>query len=273
MKKLKKTVISTILLLVLALTLPTSASAHSGNSGVKYYPQVTKWDIYENSKHWKSYNTSLTVNSGDFTGYEFATYVTNAVNSWNSKTFNNQSIIQMTESSSGVVKFISKSSTDFAAVFGSTNGWGGVYRSNATADSDNHYNLTAGNVEIWINWNEVLSQKPYSSRVNCCNHTTQHELGHVLGLKDIPASAAYTGHIMCNEFGSNYPVPTTISSNDVQGAAVILGRHKNTDHSFTNMYIFHNQTYHRNPCSLCGGYKLTTHTYVNGTCTACGYHP
>lgn len=153
----------------------------------------------------------------------------------------------MSEQTSGVVKFRNKSSEQIASTFGETysNSWGVVYRSNATANSTtHHYNLTAGNVQIWINWNDVLVGK----KATCKMHTALHEIGHVIGLKDIPSSVSPNAYLMCNGFGANYSVPSEIKAADIKGAAVILGQH--TNHSFAT----DSSNSERKYCTKCGIY-------------------
>lgn len=105
--------------------------------------------------------------------------------------------------------------------------------------------LGEGNVQIWINWNDVLRNKPDS----CSEHAAQHELGHVIGLKDIPSSVSPNAYLMCNGFGQNYSVPTTITTSDKKGAAVILGRH--TTHTWA---ADSSETPNRIYCTKCGVY-------------------
>lgn len=268
-KHIKRLLILVITVAAVVSTTLTSF-AHETVSGKKHSSKYTGWDIYEDSAHWASYNVNMTVNNGIFNGTAFADYITYAVTNWNNARFNNQDLMTISESSTGVVRFRNKTTQNMVDEFGEVyrSCWGVVYRTNATIDENNHYELTSNNVEIWINWNDILSKKTGTSRTNCCRHTTQHEIGHVIGLKDVPESVSPNAYLMCNGFGQYYSVPTSITTNDLQGAAVILGRHS-THSSYS--YVQYSANNHRKVCGICGAYTLHGHSISNGVCTKCGY--
>lgn len=179
----------------------------------------------------------------------------------------------MSEKTGGYVRFCKKTLSQMQKL-NKQNAWAFVYRTKANTDSKNHYKTTAGNVEIWVNWDDVLSAKASG----CKTHTALHELGHVIGLKDISADVSPNAYLMCNEFGKNYSVPKSITAADIKGAAVILGQH--TVHSFK--YNILNENQHIRACSKCGGYTgIANHSFgewVNYSqwqqarhCTACGF--
>ncbi len=238
--------------------LSVSSSAHTVSIVVEHDPQYTGWDIYDESEaHHSNYTTAITVNKGDFTSADFGNYITNAVTQWNNATFNGTDLLYMKESSTGYIKFCKKTLAQMQKV-NKGNAWAFVYRSKATTDSNSHYTLNSGNVEIWVNWDDVLSAKA----TGCKTHTALHELGHVIGLVDIPASVSPNAYLMCNEFGSYYSVPKEITINDKQGAAVILGQH--TNHSFSNSGTWNEKidnTQHRRICSVCEGYTIQNHSF------------
>lgn len=255
-----------ITFIICVLLVTVSISAHTTVSDLYHHPQCTGWDVYEDSQHWGSNSTTMTVSCGDFSGNSsFKSYITNAVTSWNNVSFDGTDLIDMClDNTSGTVIFLNKSAEQMSAEF-AYSAWAITYRTKADKDFNNHYNTTAGNVEIWVNWSDVLSGK--STRAKTA--VPLHELGHVIGLKDIPASVSPNAYLMCNEFGTTYPVPNEITETDIKGAAFILGVH--SAHVFTSTYTSHNSSYHRQSCNKCGAYKLYTHTYSNGVCTGCGY--
>lgn len=256
-----------ILIVCICLSIMTlSSTAHTVESDLYHHVQCTGWDVYEDSKHWGGSNTIMTVSCGDFDGgSSFGSYIENAVDEWDSSTFDGEDLMNIEiNNSSGAVVFLDKTSDQMSAEFGYS-AWAVTYRSKAGSDSNNHYYTTSGNVEIWVNWTDVVSNK--SSRAK--THVPLHELGHVIGLKDVPASVSPNAYLMCNEFGTSYSVPNEITATDKQGAAFILGQHVN--HVYESLYIYHNSYYHRQPCSKCGAYKLYSHNYINGTCTLCGH--
>lgn len=240
--------------------------AHSvSDCGYKHSVSTTHWDIYEDSVHWGSYNTALTVDCGLFEGTLFETYINNAVSKWNAATFNGSDLMTMKIDNTSVSAiFRSKTSAQISAVCGSS-AWAITYRAGAVIDSSGyqHYSTNAESIAIWVNWNDVLKDKSTTAKT----HVPLHELGHVIGLKDIPATVSTNSYLMCNEFGSS-AAPTSITTADKQGAAVILGQH--TSHSFT--YSQYSSTAHKKTCSICGVYQYYTHTYnSNGVCIYCGY--
>lgn len=252
MKKIKIFSFATAILTVLALS--ANVGAHTTTSGYSHDPTYTGWDIYEDSAHAASYNQAITVSKGTFTSADFGTYITNAVNAWNSATFNGSDLLNMTVSTTGYVKFVSKTAAEMKRK-SHEEAWAFVYRTNATTNSTtHHYTTTPGNVEIWVNWPDTLANKGYNAKT----HTALHELGHVIGLMDIPESVSPNAYLMCNKFGTAYPVPISITNNDKQGAAVILGQH--TSHTFSNISI--NTSQHRHVCSICGCYCLENHSYT-----------
>ena len=262
MKKYNKILSSTVTAILSAALLSINVLAHSSVTGFRHEPSVTGWDIYEDSAHWVSSTTTITVNKDEFKNNSFGDCITSAVKSWNDETFDGNDLLSMKESSKGIVKFCSKTDKEINATFGHS-AWAVTYRTNASLDINNHYKRTANNVQIWVNWTDVLSNKS----IGCSTHTALHELGHVIGLTDISADVSYNDYLMCNEFGKTYPVPKKITNNDKQGAAVILGQH--SSHNLTN--IKYNRTYHRQTCNVCGVYKNIKHSFYNGVCTKCGY--
>ena len=244
----------------------TSAFAHSmTDCGLKHTVSTTHWDLYENSVHWSSYAKKMTVDCGVFEGSAFETYINNAVTKWDNAKFNNKDLMSIgIDNESGCVLFRNKSADQMARVAKDTT-WAVTYREKATDDgtSYNHYSTEAGSIEIWINYNTVLSTKTPTSQT----HVPIHELGHVIGLVDIPKSVSINSYLMCNDFGSS-AAPTTITTTDAQGAAVILGQH--TAHSYT--YSKYNSSTHKKTCSICAAYKYENHTYSNNVCKYCGYN-
>ncbi|MCM1333474.1 MAG: hypothetical protein NC084_13765 [Bacteroides sp.] len=261
--KLFKRICIVGLLVGFCTTITICASAHSQATGCKHESAYTGWDIYEDSVHCASYNEWITVDKGPFSDDNFGKYITSAVSSWNDATFNGSSLLKMKESSSGFIVFKNKTNKQMSAI-NRDSSWGCVRRGVATYDTTtNHYSTAAGSVEVWINWNDILSKKSSG----CSTHTALHELGHVIGLKDISEDVSPNAYLMCNGFGSSYSIPKSITENDKQGAAVILGQH--TSHSFQT-YKKHNATYHRTTCTVCGIYKLEKHQKENGACKYCG---
>lgn len=243
-----------------------TVSAHNmTDCGYKHTVSTTHWDVYEDTIHWGSYSTPITVDCGVFEGHSFATYINSAVTTWDNATFNGSDLLAMNvDNESGSVIFRNKSADQMAEVAGRTT-WAVVYRSGAKKDTSDyeHYSTDAGSVQIWVNWNDVLINKSSTAKT----HVPLHELGHVIGLKDIPSSVSVNSYLMCNDFG-NSVAPTTITNADKQGAALILGQH--TSHSF--LYTRNNSTSHKKYCKICGIYNYYTHTYnSSGTCTKCGY--
>lgn len=261
MKKIASLFIAWVM--IIAFSSITVSAHNMDDCGYKHTATTTHWDIFEDTIHWGSYASTITVDCGIFEGHSFENYIGSAVNTWNAATFNNRDLLTMTvNNTSGSVLFRNKSAEQMAEIAGSTT-WAVVYRSGAEKDSSNyeHYNTSAGSVEIWINWNDVLVNKSTTAKT----HVPLHELGHVIGLKDIPSSASINSYLMCNEFGNSTP-PTVITNADKQGAAVILGQH--TSHNF--VYTNYSSTAHKKYCTICGIYNYYKHTYSNNTCTKCG---
>lgn len=262
MKKYNKILSSAITIILSTALLATNTFAHSSLTGYQHELDVTGWDIYENSAHWVNSTTTITVNKEDFKNNSFGDCITNAVDSWNNETFDGTDLLRMKESGQGVVKFCSKTDKEIIATFGES-AWAVTYRTNASLDANNHFKRTPNNVQIWVNWNDVLSNK----LIGCSTHTALHKLGHVIGLKDISNKVSYNDYLMCNEFGQYHSVPKEITNNDKQGAAVILGQH--SSHNLTN--IKYDTTYHRQTRKVCGVYKNVKHSFSNGICSKCGY--
>ncbi len=233
--------------------------------GYKHTVSTTYWDVYEDTIHWGSYVTPITVDCGIFEGHSFESYINNAVTTWDNAKFNGSDLLTMTvDNESGCVIFRNKTADQMAEVAGKTT-WAVVYRAGAKKDSSGyeHYSTEASSVQIWVNWNDVLVNKSSTAKT----HVPLHELGHVIGLKDIPSSVSVNSYLMCNGFGSS-AAPTTITNTDKQGAALILGQH--TSHSF--LYAQNNSSSHKKYCKICGVYNYYAHTYNSvGTCTKCGY--
>ncbi len=202
----------------------TSALAHNmTDCGLSHKVSTTHWDLYESSIHWSSYKTDMTVNCGDFDGKGFETYINSAVNSWDTAKFNNIDLMSMSiDNESGSVIFLNKTADQMAKVANKTT-WAVTYRPGAKNDGTDyhHYSTDAGSIEIWINYDDVLVNKSSTAKT----HVPLHELGHVIGLVDIPSSASVNSYLMCNEFG-NSVAPTKITITDERGAAVILGQHQ-----------------------------------------------
>lgn len=260
-----KKLFSVFIFLILMFALSCNVLAHSAETGYRHSSNVTGWDIYETSAHWGSYLSTMTIDSGDFVGTSFQAWIEDAVDDWNSATFNGSDLMSMqVNNSSGCVVFLDKNADEMTAEFNKS-AWAVTYRSQASIDSNNHYLSTAGNVEIWVNWSDVLVNK--SSRAKA--HVPLHEIGHVIGLIDVPSSVSPNAYLMCNGFGTAYAVPNAITTTDIKGAAVILGQH--TSHTF--VYEQYNTTSHRKYCSLCGIYNYYYHSDSSATdaCTKCGY--
>ena len=257
-----------VCLIFSSMVFSISSSAHTTSISVLHDPTYTGWDIFNtNDKHHSNSTTAITVSKGEFTVSDFGSYISDAVSSWNSATFDGRDLLNMSESSNGYVKFCKKTLDEMEKV-NKGSAWAFVYRSKAAVDSNGHYINTAGNVEIWVNWNDVLSGKS----VNAKRHVALHELGHVIGLKDIPYEVSPNAYLMCNEFGQYYAAQSQITLNDKQGAAVILGQH--TSHS-NNTYGNYSEdsTKHRVICDVCGSYTLASHVYstysaLNGSDTS-----
>lgn len=251
----------------MTLSFSTSLSAHSTTTGLFHDTSVTHWDIYETYHHWGSYLTEITVDCGDFSDStnKFKSFIQTAIKDWNDASFNGSDLLTITEdNTNGTVIFLDRNADEMDTKFHKS-GWAITNQEDASCDSNHHYSTTAGNIEIWVDWTGKVSKtKTDQSK----EHVPKHELGHVIGLKDISSNVSVNSYLMCNGFG-NSTAPTTITNADLQGAAVILGQH--TTHNFSSTYIFHNSSYHRQPCNKCGAYKLYNHTYSNGTCTKCGY--
>lgn len=259
-----------VLSIVLAIgCMATSVAAHdSTDRTYKYYETVNHWVVNEDGAHWASYSTAMTVNCGDFTGTDFETYIKSAVTKWNSATFNGSKLISMSvNNTSGCVYFENADKTTIKDLSGSETTWAITYRTGCTKNSTTkHISTSADSIRIKVNWS-VLSAKSTTAKT----HVPLHELGHVIGLDDISNKASYNAYLMCNEFGSNYSAPTTITTDDIKGAAFILGLHTKSDHVLSSTKSYHNSTYHRQPCTVCGAYLLETHSYSNGVCTKCGH--
>lgn len=263
-----------VCLIFASMAFTISSSAHTTSISVQHDPTYTGWNIYNtNEKHHSNFTTAITVSKGNFTNADFGSYITSAVTSWNGSTFDGKDLLNMSESSNGYVKFCRKTLDEMKAV-NKESTWAFVNRKGATADSNGHYTTTAGNVEIWVNWDDVLCNKT----ATCKTHVALHELGHVIGLKDIPSSVSPNAYLMCNEFGANYSVPSAITAADKKGAAVILGQH--TAHSFR--YKSLSSTQHIYACTKCGGYtEINNHSFGEWVdygqwqqvrhCTYCGY--
>ncbi len=245
----------------------TTASAHNATDcGLNHTVSEQHWGLYESSIHWSSYQTNMTVDCGDFTGKTFATYITGAVTAWDDAKFNNKDLMSMSvDNDSGCVIFLDKTATQMAETFG-TSSWAVTYRTNAVDDGTqyNHYSTAAGNIEIWVDWTTLSGRS-----TNAKKHVPRHELGHVIGLIDVPSSVSPNGHIMCNGFGTQYTPPTTISNEDLQGAAVILGQHQHN--ASTIPYKYYDKTYCRKTCTICNARNRYKHTYKNNICMLCGY--
>lgn len=251
--------------LAVNITATTVLAHNTTDCGLKHTVSTTHWDLYENSIHWSSYATEMTVNCGIFKDTAFETYINSAVTTWNDATFNGQNLMSISiDNTSGSVRFRNKTADQMAKVASRTT-WAITYRSGATSDgtSYHHYSTAADSIEIWINYNSVLVNKSSTAKT----HVPLHELGHVIGLVDIPSSVSPNSYLMCNGFGVNYSAPTSISNADLQGAAVILGRH--TSHNF--VYSKYNSSNHKKTCSICGAYNYSPHSYVNNVCKYCGY--
>ncbi|MGN1399712.1 MAG: hypothetical protein ACI4WG_06930 [Erysipelotrichaceae bacterium] len=251
--------------LAINVTATTAFAHNTTDCGLKHTVSTTHWDLYEDSIHWSSYATKMTVNCGIFEGTAFETYINNAVTTWNNSRFNGQDLMSIdVDNTNGCVRFRNKSADQMAKVASSTT-WAVTYRPGAKSDgtSYHHYSTEADSIEIWINYNSVLVNKSSNAKT----HVPLHELGHVIGLVDIPSSVSVNGYLMCNEFG-NYPIPTSITTADLQGAAVILGQH--TTHNF--VYSNYNSQIHKKTCKTCGAYNYYYHTFVNNVCKYCGYN-
>lgn len=265
MKKVIVFITSVIMLFLLTLN---TVAHNSTGSNYKYHELVTHWVAHESGAHWPSYSTTLTVNCGDFTGTSFADKIEDAVNAWNNAKFNNIKIITMAlDNTSGSVYFENVTKEEMRDISGSDLTWAVTYRSECVKSDLNlhHISTAADSIRIKANW-ERVSGKSSNDKL----HIPMHELGHVIGLDDISSSASINGYLMCNEFG-NSTIPTTITQQDLQGAAFILGLHTESMHELSSTKIYHNSTYHRQPCTICGAYLLEKHSYVNNRCTICGH--
>lgn len=263
--KIKK-VFSFFAALILAINATaTTAFAHNTTDcGLKHTVSTTHWDLFESSIHWSSYATKMTVNCGIFEGTAFETYINNAVEKWDNAKFNGQDLMSISiDNTNGCVRFRNKKADDMAKVASSTT-WAITYRAGAKSDgtSYNHYSTASDSIEIWINYNSVLVNKSSTAKT----HVPLHELGHVIGLVDIPKNVSTNSYLMCNEFG-NSVAPTKITEADLQGAAVILGQH--TVHSFK--YSNYSTEIHKKLCNTCGAYNYYYHTFSNNVCKYCGY--
>lgn len=61
MKKYNKILSSTVTAILSAALLSINVLAHSSVTGFRHEPSVTGWDIYEDSAHWVSSTTTITV--------------------------------------------------------------------------------------------------------------------------------------------------------------------------------------------------------------------
>lgn len=250
--------------LAINVTATTAFAHNTSDCGLKHTVSTTHWDLYENTIHWGSYATKMTVNCGVFKETAFETYINNAVTTWDNAKFNGQDLMSIgIDNENGCVRFRNKSADQMAKVAAKTT-WAVTYRTGATSDgtSYHHYSTSADSIEIWINYNSVLVNKS----TNAKTHVPLHELGHVIGLVDIPNTVSVNGYLMCGDFGSS-TIPTSITKADLQGAAVILGQH--TAHNF--VYSNYNSEIHKKTCTICGAYNYYYHTFSNNVCKYCGY--
>lgn len=242
----------------------TSAAHNVTDCGLSHTVSTTYWDLYENSVHWSNYATKMAVNCGDFKGTGFETYIEKAVKTWDSILFNGSDLMSIeTDDTNGCVVFKNKTANQMNVKFGYT-AWAVTNRSDAKiADTKlHHYSTAAGSVEIWVDWNTVSGKSDRSK-----THVPLHELGHVIGLVDIPKSVSVNSYLMCNDFGSTAPI--TITNADAKGAAVILGQHTHTVKSIP--FVKYNDTYCKRTCSICKAYNYYKHTFSNNVCKWCGY--
>jgi uncharacterized repeat protein (TIGR02543 family) len=236
---------------VLALTFTTNA--HNQHSDIDYNFNNNQWEIYENPRepHWQRHNVPITVNWGDFTtGHAFRTHIDTAVSTWNNATFNNSKLLSVATNTNGSVVFRNRTTAQITAKFGTgyRDAWGIVNFDDARLLPVNgngnhlHYSTAANSVEVWINWGLLQNQSN-----NARTWVALHEIGHIIGLKDIPRSIAERGHVMVSGFG-NADFLTSPSLADRQGVSVISGQH--TTHNFS----IQNQTHA--VCAICNGYFI-----------------
>ncbi|MCL2052944.1 MAG: matrixin family metalloprotease [Oscillospiraceae bacterium] len=290
-----KKLILPLFILTIIFLLPITANAHDYENphkcGYSYgYDSESKystdWDIYETEDktidgritrivgpHWSNYEETITVSHGNFEEeHDFYDYITEAVNTWDSQTFNGSKLLSMEiDDDEGSVVFLNKTDQEFVDGKQKSSSWGMVMFNiawkNKKLDENGHYLQEPGSIEIWIGWGKLKKSAGSGTAKYKQNltHTALHELGHIIGLKDI----ANPNSLMYN-VGS---APTTITLADKQGAAVISGQHKDHDFNYPEKEI--TETTHDKVCTICGVYKeKEAHKWdlISWTkCTECGH--
>jgi len=249
--------------------------AHDDNCNLQHDSKYTGWDIFEDSYGHLNHGQSITLSYGDFNNTSDSTFVSAidyAKNQWNSAYFNGSKLINVSiDNVNGSVTYLKKEPSYFFMVSNDDKTWAVAERGIANKDGNNHVLTTNNNMQISVNWRVVCGDGtttyPGKSQ-NAKNHIATHELGHFVGLKDIPASVSSNAYLMCNEFGS-LPAQASLTSQDIQGAAVILGVHTNNNHVF-NPPVSHDSTYNRESCKYCGAYRLIAKPPAH-TCSASTY--
>jgi hypothetical protein len=152
----------------------------------------------------------------------------------------------------------------------------GVWVPGSGTNNLRHYSTAANSIEIWINYDHMLAQINAQHRPTVFDYIARHELGHVIGLRDLPHRSSNC-NIMCNGIGvSAANFHSTITEQDRRGASVILGQHNHDWRISLGKFTRPNGKVvntHRIFCNICQGTQgtQTTHTICtyggNGRCT------
>ena len=147
-----------------------------------------------------------------------------------------------------------------------------------TTESIDHYHISEWSMTINVEYFYVHGNHDEAEVNNMRDRTGAHEIGHMLGLRDIDEvpcgsyNQSYHHEDLLMGYGSMNVLPSTdITYKDIAGVAITRGFHTDSDHKWLYVGQQSDGTY-KLICSICNGVKyvesLSGYTY--DTYNACG---